>query len=299
MGNCIWIDLRLSTINLGKVHFTFLLIWGVNTILLTQNVAFTGGHWFNGEEFLPKTTFYIKDGVFTKQRPARVDTTIDLTGQYIVPPFTEAHTHNLSSTYGLKQTIDQYLSEGTFYVQVLGCSDAGRKEVANLINHPKSVDAAYTNGGITSTLGHPFLIYEPLAMRLYGPQQKLEKRDEIISSRLAHRDAYWFFDSQKDVDNNWEALLETAPNAIKIMLIDAENQEGHMSDVTRIGKRGLHPKVAAYVVHKAHSAGLKVYAHIATPADFRIGLDIGVDVFAHMPGYVYGGQGNEKEFTLT
>lgn len=46
-------------------------------------------------------------------------------------------------------------------------------------------------------------------------------------------------------------------------------------------------EVAAYVTKKAHDAGLRVAAHVETFDDLKIGLRIGVDIFAHLPHYNY------------
>ncbi len=53
-------------------------------------VAFTNGHWFNGREFEPRVMYSV-NGLFVTLRPATIDTTIDLQGGHVVPPFGEAH----------------------------------------------------------------------------------------------------------------------------------------------------------------------------------------------------------------
>ncbi len=267
--------------------------------IYAQNVELRHGYWFNGESFTQKERVYITQGVFTTDKPEKVDTVIDLSKKYVIPPFAEVHTHNLSSSYGLAQTIEQYIQEGTYYVQVLGCSHQGRLESLPSLNRPNSIDAVYANGGITSTLGHPFQIYEPLAMGFYVPAEQRRRFNEVKRSRKGLGDAYWFFDQVEEVDQYWDTLMRTKPDIIKIMLIEAENYAQHQGDSNRVGNKGISPEVAERVIQKAHQAGLKVYAHITMPGDFRIGLDLGVDVFAHMPGYVYGGTGNPATFALT
>lgn len=39
--------------------------------------------------------FYSVHGILTSKRPARIDRVFDFSGKYIVPPFGEAHNHNL------------------------------------------------------------------------------------------------------------------------------------------------------------------------------------------------------------
>ena len=60
-------------------------------------IAFTNGRWFNGRAFESRV-MYTVSGVFQSQRPARVDSTIDLGGGYAVPPFGEAHNHNIEGS---------------------------------------------------------------------------------------------------------------------------------------------------------------------------------------------------------
>jgi imidazolonepropionase-like amidohydrolase len=39
------------------------------------------------------------------------------------------------------------------------------------------------------------------------------------------------------------------------------------------------------IVERAHAAGLRVSAHIESAADFRLAVEAGVDIVAHLPGY--------------
>jgi len=60
------------------------------------NVALINGKWFNGKSFEARTVYSV-NGQFTSKKPARVDRTLDLAGTYIVPPFGEAHNHNIGT----------------------------------------------------------------------------------------------------------------------------------------------------------------------------------------------------------
>jgi hypothetical protein len=81
-----------------------------------QVLAFFGGQWFTGTAFQEKTA-YVVDGVLTFEPPARVDATIHLEGGYVVPPFGEAHNHNVEHSSRIGRTIGQYLRDGVFYVR--------------------------------------------------------------------------------------------------------------------------------------------------------------------------------------
>lgn len=251
---------------------------------------FANGNWFDGKKF-KKRDFYSINGLFSNKKPAKIEETIDLKNGFVIPPFADAHTHNLDGVYNLEQSVNSYLKEGTFYVQVLGNYASGAKQARVVLNKPATLDVVYANGMLTCTFGHPFMVYEPLAMGIYVPAEAFRRIEEVKKSRLAENNAYWFLDSKQDVDAKWNKILASQPDIIKIALINAEHYETLYNN-GKAGDKGLSPEVASYVVEKAHAAGKRVFAHIETANDFRLGLKIGIDVFAHALGY--GWNGDEK-----
>lgn len=248
---------------------------------------FENGNWFDGKRFEPGT-FYSVHGVLSKNKPNTVDKVVDLKGGYVIPPFGDAHTHNLDGLFNLERLVQGYLDEGTFYVQVLGNNSAGALESRLRLNRFDTLDVIYANGMITRTFGHPFMVYEPLAMGIYNPADAYRRMDDVKKSRRGLGGSYWFFDSKKDVDANWQKVLAAKPDLIKISLLDANAKN---EDPAKKGvDGGLSPEVAAHVVKRAHEAKLRVYAHVETPEDFRLGVRLGVDGFAHLPGYGWDGR---------
>ena len=241
------------------------------------------GHWFDGHRFRDQT-WYVRQGLLQRNRPAHVDTVVDLHGQWVVPPFAEGHAHMLDGTYGLPEMLRRYLHDGVYYVQVLTNSQTGAQQAKPFLNQPRSVDAVYANGGLTSTLGHPFTAYEPRALGLYDYTQWEPNHDRIAKSRLLEHDAYWFFDSPADVAAQWPRFLAGHPDVVKIYLLHA-NQYESLHNNGQFGDKGLRPDVAQDLVRRAHQAGLRVWAHIETAEDFRLGLRLGVDGFAHAANY--------------
>ena len=59
------------------------------------NLELSGGRWWDGEKFVPKT-FYSVSRLLTAVRPNHVDSVFDLTGKFVVPPYADAHVHNLA-----------------------------------------------------------------------------------------------------------------------------------------------------------------------------------------------------------
>jgi hypothetical protein len=59
-----------------------------------HNYEFINGQWFDGGKFTSKI-FYSIEELLSSHKPRTVDSVIDLKGKYVVPPFGEAHNHNV------------------------------------------------------------------------------------------------------------------------------------------------------------------------------------------------------------
>ncbi|MEW5917383.1 MAG: amidohydrolase family protein [Gemmatimonadota bacterium] len=247
--------------------------------------AFVNGNWLTRAGFTPRT-FYSINGVLRSTAPARIDSTIDLAGAFVVPPFADAHTHNLDGPRGIDAVIDTYLREGTFYVQVLTNRRSNADQVRGRFNRPCTLDVLYANGGITGTRSHPFLAYEPRSLGLFQFHQWRARAADIWQSRLGEKDVYWFVDSLADIAAKWPDILAGRPDLMKIFLLDAsETAAPPPADSTLQSGHGLKPSLVPELVRRAHTAGLRVAAHVETAKDFEVAVDAGVDLFAHVPGY--------------
>ena len=245
--------------------------------------AFVNGRWLTRGRF-EQQTFYSVNGVLRTSRPALVDSTIDLRGGYVIPPFGDAHTHNLDGAFNLDTVVSKYVKEGTFYVQVLTNSQTGAHQVKWRFNRPCALDVAYANGGLTSTLSHPFQAYEPRAAGFYTDWRA--NWAQISKSRKAENNAYWFIDSLPDLQAKWPRILAGGPDLIKIFLLNAlENPPPIPPDSIDMSGHGLRPSLVPAIVRRAHEAGLRVAAHVETARDFEIAVRSGVDILAHLPGY--------------
>ena len=245
-------------------------------------VAYTNGKWFDGNGFASVTRYSV-NGVLTSRRPARVDTSIDLGGGFVTPAFGDAHTHNLDGAFRLDSTVAAYVREGTLYVQVLTNSRTGAEQARSRFNRPCELDVAYANGGISSTLSHPFLAYEPRAAGIYSDWEA--RAAEIRQSRKAERNSYWFIDDTVALRAEWPKILAGRPDVLKIFLLDSQESPPPINETGLPRGHGLKPSVVAPFVRLAHAAGIRVAAHVETANDFRIAIDAGVDMFAHLPGY--------------
>lgn len=130
----------------------------------SRSYELRGGRWFDGAAFV-RRGLYVRDGVFSRQRPPQVDSVINLADAYIVPPFADAHTHAFDNAESIEATIRAYLAEGIFYALVLTNSIAGKRAVASRVNHAGTMDVAYADAGLTSSRGHPIMSAEMAANR--------------------------------------------------------------------------------------------------------------------------------------
>lgn len=121
-------------------------------------LAFAGGRWFDGASFRDATAYTV-EGVLTFARPERVDSTIDLAGGYVTPPFGEAHNHNVEYSELIGATIGRYLADGVFYVKNPNNLPKARQPLAGLVNVPTSIDVVFANGGLTGPGGHPGVVF--------------------------------------------------------------------------------------------------------------------------------------------
>jgi len=236
----------------------------------------TNGFWFNGTTF-EKKTVWVSDGKLRFENlNTKVDTIIDLSKKYVIPPFAEAHNHNLESSYKLQERIDSYINDGVFYVKMLSSI---KKRVDPLIHHynkPDGLDVSFAHAPITATGGHPVALRKRFLDlgRFGGLFNSLE---EIESH------GYFIVDDMKDLEYKWERILSFQPDFIKMMLLHSEEYLKRKNDTTYFGQKGLNPKLVPEIVSKAHNNNLRVSVHVNTAYDFHIAVKAGVDEIAHLP----------------
>ncbi len=251
-----------------------LLLVGVSGGAAAQDAAPTyelrGARWFDGRRFTPGTR-WIADGRITLRRPARVDSTLDLTGTFVVPAFGEAHNHNaVPSDTGVS---NRYLREGIFYVKNPNSFPRDRDAAAGVFNTPRSIDVVFSNGGLTGPGGHPIdLVRRNVARGVWKPSDG--------------EGAFMFsIGSARELDAKWPPIVATHPDFIKTYLLFSDEYARRLADSATVGWRGLAPDVLEAVVRRAHREGLRVSTHIETAWDFRAALAAGTDEINHLPGF--------------
>ncbi|MBP6686550.1 MAG: amidohydrolase family protein [Lacibacter sp.] len=244
----------------------------------TKTIHFTHGQWFNGKDFTA-TDFYSVNGFLTKNAPASVDTVIDLKQQFIIPPFGEAHNHSPETDQDIDVFIERYLADGIFYIKNPNSIPFATNKIRSKINHPKSVDVLYANGGLTAKGGHPTTLYNYMLGTTY------KKALPGWTTKSFEGEAYYLINTKEELEKKWPFILSQKPGFIKFYLIFSEEYEQRKDDTVFNGKKGVDPELAKLITKKAHAAGLKVSAHAETPGDLKVALAAGVDEINHLPGY--------------
>lgn len=235
-----------------------------------QRYALVNGRWFDGRRFVART-LYVERGVFSSRPLANVDSVIDLGGDFVVPPFGEAHNHNIEGASAA--TVKAYLDAGIFYVKDPCSFPEAKRNTVGMLNVPTSVDAVFAGGCITGPEGHPI----GLARRNIA--RGIWKTDDA-DGRFLHA----VVDSA-DFERRWPAILRAGPDFIKTILVYSEEHALRRDDPRYVNWHGLDPGLLPLVVRRAHAAGLRVSSHIESAADFHVALVSGVDEINHLPGF--------------
>jgi imidazolonepropionase-like amidohydrolase len=241
--------------------------------------AFLNGQWFDGTGF-QRTTWYAVEGRFTQRPPAGAVETVDLAGAFIVPPFGEAHNHNVEGEWNLDSVVARYLKDGIFYVKIPNNVRDFAMKSRSRLNQPSTIDVAFAHAGITGAGGHPSVLYEDiLRVGRYEPAVGPLERGWFQNR------AYIQAETSKEVDEKWPIVLDGAPDFIKAYLVHAKDAVAHGLGATTGGRSGLNPALLPVIVAKAHASGKRVTVHVETAEDFRLAVRAGVDEIAHLPGW--------------
>jgi imidazolonepropionase-like amidohydrolase len=248
-------------------------------------IAFTNGRWFNGATFDLKAVVYSIDGRFSFITPARIDETVDLSSVWVIPPFADAHNHNVSGGAGEerdRRAIAKFLADGIFYVKIPGnvpLSDEGRRRLR--VNTAHGLEVSFGNGAFTGSRGHPIPLVSSLAA---AGSFAGHTSDSLRDLR------YFVTDSETELNAKWPLILSYRPDFIKVMLSFSEDHDRYEKDPSavppldgRTAHKGMNPRLLPEVVKQAHASGLRVSVHVATATDFRNAVVAGVDEINHLP----------------
>lgn len=281
---------QLLCISLSIIFFGICI--SCNNRIDQKAIKYANGYLFDGIQF-KKESFIVKDGKFSFNESTKTHNTVDLNGQYVIPPFGDAHTHNFDDIAKFDSIYKAYINEGTFYVQVLTNHYSNFLKIRDSLNVIGRIDAKFAHGGITSTGGHPQSLYESQALNyswraMFDP----EKKEEILSSRIKENDAYYIIDTTAELDNMWQSIVSNHPDLIKIYILNTI-ERARKIEKREVGTYGLSEEVIEAIVKKAEGENISLIAHVETIKDFELALNLGIRNFAHMPGYG-GGIGDQE-----
>jgi hypothetical protein len=263
-------------ITLALLVLPFLWVRGqlVDNVRAGRNYEFANGRWFDGQKFV-HGKFYTVGGLLTAKRPARIDAVFDLTGKYVVPPFGEAHNHNVewNNEETFARTRRMYLEAGVFYVKNPNNLPRTRAPLLGKINIPTSIDVVFANGGLIASGGHPLGVV----------RRNLERGG--MTKEDAEGAFYFSIDNPADFERKWKTIKTGRPDFIKTYLQYSEEHAKRRDDESYSDWRGLDPALLPAIVRRAHRAGLRVSTHVETATDFHHALVAGVDEVNHMPGF--------------
>lgn len=237
---------------------------------------YANARWFDGKAF-QQGSFYVADGKLTWTRPATIVSTTNLNGSYVVPPFGEAHNHNIDNAYSFSIVNTAYLKDGIFYVKNPNNVERMVRDVRPKTGQQNTVDVIFSNGGLTSSSGHPIALYRNL---LRFPAFQGMKADDLADN------AYFIVETEEQLAQKWPQILAGKPDFLKTYLLHSENHERNLADARRFGFNGLSPERVTSIVKRAKAAGLRVSVHVETAADFAAAVNAGVDEINHLPGYL-------------
>ncbi len=249
-------------------------------------VELRGGQWFTGDGFAAGSR-WMQGGRFVPRPADGATRVVPLEGLYLVPPYADAHTHSPDGSFNWDNIRKAYLDAGVLYVQVLANHRSGRLAMQGVVNAPGEIEATFADAAVTSSGGHPQLLYESLA-KFYSPVPPNAERVALSRARTQEGEVYLLLDSLPDLPGVVRQLRRDPPRDVailKVMLLDGGHFAEHRDDTAHVGGRGIDPALLAPLVDSSHAIGRRVWVHVETAQDFADALAAGVDGFAHVPGY--------------
>jgi hypothetical protein len=167
------------------------------------------------------------------------------------------------------------MARGIFYSVQLAGLPVDIAPYRSFFGQPGSVDVAFSEALLSASDGHP------LRMILDGSAQA----GEPLTPEAARDRFYWSIDSRAELDAKWAKIAASKPQMIKVILIDSANYAANRGNPELFGRNGIDPALVPEIARRAHAIGARLVAHADTAADFRVAIDSGADIVAHLPGY--------------
>lgn len=264
-------------------------------------IIYAGAHvWVDGE-FVPQT-FVVKDGIFVKPPKQQIPDIeiVDISGQFVIPPFGDSHTHKIEGTWGLERFNNDFFEQGVFYAQNPAGLPRLMQQARKFTDRKDTIDVTYAMGVLTTPFGHPERGYvEFMTQYTYRGETRETFRGTAIHA----------VKTVEDVERAIDILKQDGADFVKIILEFSSEYKDRSELIERAGEdtsqldvfdsSGMNPILVPHTVRYAHANGLPVKAHVTTAHDFRVAVAAGVDSLLHMPGTFPHGDAPLSVYELT
>ena len=215
---------------------------------------FVNGNWFDGEGFVSRA-FYVVDGMLTSQEPVTIDAVVDLRAGFVVPPFGEAHQHNVDADNGMLEELNaSYLQAGVFYVKNPNTLPRTLPATLAIVKRPTTIDAVFSGGGVTVTDGHP-----------KGVAQRNVDRGYWTTADVDGGFIYEV-DDAAELEARWREIATASRDFVKTYLLYSEEYAERADSADAQYWKGLDPELLPRLVELAHRDGLRLsLIHISEP----------------------------------
>ncbi|MEL7033464.1 MAG: hypothetical protein AAGK80_14360 [Pseudomonadota bacterium] len=244
-------------------------------------VAYEDGFIFDGETFSPRSLCV--SGRIIVTCPEQVGRTVSLSGQYITPPFGDAHTHHFDGPFTLDWHTSIGFESGAFYAMNMTAMTSEVVRIRDRLSGPGNIDVSSSLGGITGPDSHPAEIYEALSLGFRSYEQQIENQDIIRASRRVADNAYFIVETSDDVDEKMTLLLSYDPDHVKVYLRQSERYAEGWGKWGPGG--GVDPSLLPEIAALSEAADKKLTVATSSVFDFRAALDVGAYNATHVPCY--------------
>lgn len=271
----------VSTLTLALLLSACQSVPGLTDAEAQQVTAYTGAKIFDGEEFQAKTLCVL--GQVIVRCPVNPGQSVDLSGQFLTPPFGDAHTHHFDGRYTLDWHRSMGLKSGAFYAMTMTAPTQGVIEIRDRLSGPGNIDVATSLGGITGPESHPAEIYEALALNIRSYEDQVARSDEIHAGSRAADNAYYVVETEADVRAKIDLLLGDRPDHIKVFLRKSDRYADGFGKWGPGG--GIDPTLLPLIAELTDQAGVRLAVANSNIHDFRASLNVGADIITHLPCY--------------
>ncbi len=246
-----------------------------------DTIAYEGAYVFDGERFVQRTLCVSAREIVPCLGVA--GETVSLAGQYITPPFGDAHTHHFDGPFTLDWHTSIGFESGAFYAMNMTAMTTEVTAIRDRLSGPGQIDVASSLGGITGPESHPAEVYEALALGLRSYEQQLANQDAIRASRRVADNAYYIVETEDDVTEKMALLLSYDPDHVKVYLRQSERYAEGWGKWGPGG--GVDPALLPQISDLAEAAGKRLAVATSSVSDFRAALDAGAFNATHVPCY--------------